>query len=299
MTEKSLFSRIEDELKAALKERNAVKVSTLRMLKADMVTEAIAKKTPVLKDAEALAVVARQIKRHHDSIEQFEKGKRADLAEKVKQAVVSIYTKTQTPYRVKLLPIPFIGRGFPVSLPGIALGSGFFIHSSGYLLTNEHVIHNAEQIRILMYNGVEFSVTVVARDPVFDLALLKVRGSKFEFPVLPMGDSNAIGVGDLVIAVGNPLGLGHTVTSGIISQTGRNLMGVSSEEARNVQFLQTDTAINPGSSGGPLITHTGAWIGVNTAGVVEAQGIGFAVPSSAVLEFLEDVLAGKGEEVLQ
>ncbi|UCD58471.1 MAG: trypsin-like peptidase domain-containing protein, partial [Candidatus Hydrogenedentota bacterium] len=174
-------------------------------------------------------------------------------------------------------------------------GSGFFIHPAGYLLTNNHVIEDATEIRVLMRDGTDFGVIVVARDPVFDLALLKIQDSKGEFPVLPMGDSQAVGVGDLVIAVGNPLGLGHTVTSGIISQTGRNLSGVSDEEARHIWFIQTDTAINPGSSGGPLITLTGAWIGVNTAGAKEAQGIGFAVPSSQVREFLDKVRAGKGE----
>jgi serine protease DegS len=109
-----------------------------------------------------------------------------------------------------------------------------------------------------------------------------------------MGDSDAIAVGDMTIAVGNPLGLGHTVTFGIVSQTGRNLSGVSDEEGRPIQFIQTDTAINPGSSGGPLITLTGAWVGVNTAGAIGAEGIGFAVPSAQVLEFLDEVLAGKG-----
>jgi S1-C subfamily serine protease len=107
-----------------------------------------------------------------------------------------------------------------------------------------------------------------------------------------------------VIAVGNPLGLGHTVTEGIISQTGRNLeaylkeqQSEEEEEKRRILYLQTSTAINPGSSGGPLITLTGAWIGVNTAGITEAQNIGFAVPSSQVREFLDNVRAGNGETV--
>ena len=97
-----------------------------------------------------------------------------------------------------------------------------------------------------------------------------------------------------MVAVGNPLGLGHTVTAGIISQTGRNLSGVSRVEGRRVDFVQTDTAINPGSSGGPLVTLQSAWVGVNTAGIVEAQNIGFAVPSGQVREFLDKVLAGDG-----
>jgi S1-C subfamily serine protease len=178
----------------------------------------------------------------------------------------------------------------------MGLGSGFFIHPSGYLLSNNHVIKDATEIRTLTRDGADLSVIVVARDPVFDLALLKILGSEREFPVLPMGDSEAVGVGDLVIAVGNPLGLGHTVTSGIISQTERNLSGVSDEEARQIRFIQTDTAINPGSSGGPLITLTGAWVGVNTAGVTEAQNIGFAVPSTQVQEFLDKVRAGEGQQ---
>jgi S1-C subfamily serine protease len=180
-----------------------------------------------------------------------------DVAQKSGKAVVSIYVKTQTAARVRLLPIPIPGLGIPVRLPGTGLGSGFFVHPSGYLLTNNHVIKDAEQISVLTRDEADFGVIVVARDPVFDLALLKIQGAEREFPVLPMGDSEAVGVGDLVIAVGNPLGLGHTVTSGIISQTGRDLSGVSDEEARRIRFIQTDTAINPGSSGGPLITLTG------------------------------------------
>ena len=178
----------------------------------------------------------------------------------------------------------------------MGLGSGFFIHSSGYLLTNNHVVANAESIRVLTRDGADYEVGVVARDPLYDLALCKVRGTGHDFPVIPMGDSTQIGPGDIVIAVGNPLGLGHTVTAGIVSATERNLSGVEPEEdLRHVEFIQTDTAINPGSSGGPLVTLSGAWIGVNSAGVLQAQNIGFAVPSAQGLEFLEDILAGKGE----
>jgi S1-C subfamily serine protease len=213
------------------------------------------------------------------------------------QAVVSIYVETQTSARVRFLPIP--GTGIPVEVPGRGLGSGFFIHPSGYLLTNDHVIRNAESIKILLQDGLDFEVVIVARDPVFDLALLKIQNPERSFPILAMGDSEAVGVGDLVIAVGNPLGLGHTVTSGIISQTGRTLTGVPEEQARKISFIQTDTAINPGSSGGPLITLTGAWVGVNTAGISEAQGIGFAVPSSQVLDFLNRVRSGDGVPVYE
>jgi S1-C subfamily serine protease len=216
------------------------------------------------------------------------------LAEKTKAAVVSIYVKTNTPYRVKLFPILIPGAGIKVKLPGIGLGSGFIIHSSGYVLTNNHVIENAEQISALMYDGKDFPVTVVARDWMYDLALLKIEENGQQFPVLPMGDSNAVGPGDYVIAVGNPLGLGNTVTAGIISQTNRELSGVSDDEAANLRFIQTDAAINPGSSGGPLITLSGAWIGVNTLGTAQATGIGFAVPSNYVRDFLKRVRSGEG-----
>jgi serine protease Do len=217
------------------------------------------------------------------------------VSERVKTAVVSIYVRTQTPVRVSLLPIRLPFTSVRVRLPGRSLGSGFFIHPSGYLLTNDHVIRDATQIRALTSDETDLEVTVLARDPVYDLALLKVKDPDRSFAVLPMGDSKAAAVGDLTIAVGNPLGLGHTVTFGIISQTDRNLSGVSPDEGRPIEFLQTDSAVNPGSSGGPLVTLSGAWIGVNTAGIPGAQNIGFAVPSSQVLEFLNEVLAGKGD----
>ncbi len=210
-------------------------------------------------------------------------------------AVVSLFVKVSNPYTVSLLPIRVLGIN--VDLPGEALGSGFFIHPSGYLLTNDHVVRHADEIKARTATGDELSVIVVARDPVLDLALCRVKyqdGTR-RFPALRMGDSEIIDVGEPVIAVGNPLGLGHTVTQGIISQTGRNLYGVKKEEGRFIEYLQTDTAINPGSSGGPLITMTGAWIGVNTAGLQGAQGINFAVPSHQVKEFLQVVFDGKGE----
>jgi S1-C subfamily serine protease len=218
------------------------------------------------------------------------------VAEEAKDAVVSIYIKSNTPYRLKLLPFSPFG-GIPVKVPGFGLGSGFFIHPSGYLITNNHVIEDAEQIKILTNSGNDYDVVVVARDPVCDLALLKVRGSsQTRFKVLPMGDSDVIDSGEMVIAVGNPLGLGHTVTFGIISQTYRNIMGNLDENGRHVDFIQTDTAINPGSSGGPLITLSGSWVGVNTAILATAQGIGFAVPSHQVLEFLDTIRAGQSRK---
>ncbi len=215
------------------------------------------------------------------------------VAEKSKEAVVSIYVKTRTPYRWNVIPFSPFG-GIPLKVPGIGLGSGFFIHPSGYILTNNHVVEYAEQIMARTNKGVDYNVTVIANDPAYDLALLKIniRGDH-KFDTLEIGDSDAVEAGDMVIAVGNPLGLGHTVTAGIISKTYRNL-GIN-PGGREIEFIQTDTAINPGSSGGPLITLTGACIGINTAVVARAQGIGFAVSSKLIKIFLDDVRAGKGQ----
>ena len=217
------------------------------------------------------------------------------VAAAVDSAVVSIFVKTETPVKMRLIPIRFSFTGLPMKLPGQGLGSGFFIHPSGYLLTNEHVIRNATDIRIMTANGTEYVAELIAADPVYDLALLKVNSpNNLKFSFIPMGDSTELRAGDKVVAVGNPLGFGHTVTSGIISHTGRSLFEEKDPGGRYVRYMQTDAAINPGSSGGPLITLTGSWIGLNTAQIANTQGIGFTVPSSQVTEFLANVLEGKG-----
>ena len=217
------------------------------------------------------------------------------VAEVAGPAVVSLYVKTATPVRVRLIPIKLSFTGIPAKLPGVGLGSGFFIHPDGYILTNEHVIRNASEIRVMTLDGIDHAATLVATDPVYDLALLKVEApQKRPFHYLPMGDSTAMLGGDHVIAVGNPLGFGHTVTSGIISHTGRSLFEEEDSGGRYTRYIQTDVAINPGSSGGPLITLSGAWIGLNTAQIANSQGIGFTVPSSQVTEFLGNVLEGRG-----
>lgn len=220
-------------------------------------------------------------------------------AEEAMAAVVSLYTQTASPYRVSLLPIPVPGTSFRVALPGRALGSAFFVHPEGYLLSNNHVIEDATSIKASTTDGKTFALTVLARDPALDLALLAVadRRRGTEFPYIPLGDSAEVAPGDLVIAIGNPLGLGHTVTQGIISQTGRRIAELErSEGGRHIAFLQTSTPINPGSSGGPLITLTGAAVGVNAVAVVGAQGIAFTIPSEQVRTFVETVLTGGGVE---
>ncbi len=217
------------------------------------------------------------------------------VAEAAMPAVVSIYTTTAEPYVVSLLPIPVPGLSFRLPLPGEALGSAFFIHPEGYLLTNEHVIHNAVSIRARTPDEQDFDLEVLARDPVLDIALLRVVDADREFAHIAVGDSAVVGVGDQVVAIGNPLGLGHSVSQGIISQTGRELLTLEDpQEGRQIEFLQTDTAINQGSSGGPLLTLSGDAIGMNTAVARQAEGIAFAVPTSQIIAFIEAVVAGDG-----
>lgn len=217
-----------------------------------------------------------------------------NVAHNVKGAVLSLYVRTSTPYRVRLLPFSLPFGGVSMTLRGQALGSGFIVHPSGYVITNNHVIADADLVSGLTSDGTDVELSILARDPALDLALLKIKGEHPAFPCVRMGDSSEVQIGDVVVAIGNPLGLGHTVTSGIISQTARNLSGVVDDTGRTVDFLQTDAAINEGSSGGPLVTMTGAWVGVNTAIVAGAQGLGFAVPSSQVEEFLKAVTDGRG-----
>jgi S1-C subfamily serine protease len=218
------------------------------------------------------------------------------LVERTMPAVVSIYIETAEPYRVSLFPIPIPGTYFRIPLEGMALGSAFFIHPSGYLLTNNHVVDRARSIKASTSDGRNYDLIVVARDPALDIALLRIAAPGGEVAYIPLGDSDQVAVGDRVIAIGNPLGLGHTVTEGIISQTGRDLYRLAAQPGRHIEFLQTDTAINAGSSGGPLITLTGAAIGINTAVVAEAHGIAFTVPSKQIRQFLNRVIGGAGDQ---
>jgi len=152
-----------------------------------------------------------------------------------------------------------------------SLGSGFIIDKDGYILTNNHVIEKATKITVRLLNHKEYKAKVVGRDPKTDIALLKINAHNL--PVLSLGNSDKLQVGDWVVAIGNPFGLGHTVTVGIISAKER-IIGAGPYD----NFLQTDAAINPGNSGGPLLNLRGNVVGINTAIVAQAQGIGFAIP---------------------
>ena len=161
-----------------------------------------------------------------------------------------------------------------------SLGSGFIIHSTGYIVTNNHVVEGATEIKVTTSTQEEFAATLVGRDPKTDLALIKVKSSK-PLPTVPFGDSDALEVGEWVLAIGNPFGLGHTVTSGIVSAKGR-IIGAGPYD----DFIQTDASINPGNSGGPLFNMRGEVIGINTAIVAGGQGIGFAIPINLAKEVL-------------
>ena len=168
----------------------------------------------------------------------------------------------------------FFGE-MPKSYKARSLGSGFIIDPKGYVVTNNHVVEGADKIKIILVGGKEYQATVKGRDPKTDLALIQIVKPPADLPFLKLGDSDAIQVGDWVLAVGNPFGLGHTVTQGIISAKGR-VIGAGPYD----NFLQTDASINPGNSGGPLLNLTGEVIGINTAILASGQGIGFATPSN-------------------
>jgi serine protease Do len=156
------------------------------------------------------------------------------------------------------------------------LGSGFIISKDGYILTNNHVVGNVDKITVVLKDGRKFdNAKLIGTDPATEVALIKIPGE--DFPVLPMGNSDKIEIGDWVIAIGNPFGLTETVTVGVISAVGRSNVGIAAYE----DFIQTDAAINPGNSGGPLINLDGQAIGINTAIYSEGggyMGIGFAIP---------------------
>jgi serine protease Do len=220
----------------------------------------------------------------------------ADLAESVKPAVVNISTLSSV--RIPGNPFQFFfGEGprdgsraseqfdayirrFFGDIPDRelkqkSLGSGVIIDRSGYILTNNHVVQRADEITVRMTDGREFRARVMGRDAKTDLSLIKIPSEGHNLPFLPLGDSDKMRVGDWVLAIGNPFGLAHTVTKGIISATGR-VIGTGPYD----NFLQTDAPVNPGNSGGPIVSLKGEVVGIATAIIATGQGIGFAVPSN-------------------
>ncbi len=170
------------------------------------------------------------------------------------------------------MPFPRTPKGFRKR----GVGSGVIISGDGYILTNNHVIENATAITVKMNDNSQFKAKVVGKDPRSDIALIKID-SKKELPFAELGDSSKLRIGDWVIAIGNPFGLEHTVTAGIISAKGRRDVNPGGRQGY-YNFIQTDASINPGNSGGPLIDMEGKVIGINTAIIASGQGIGFAIP---------------------
>ncbi|MCD7951910.1 MAG: Do family serine endopeptidase [Synergistaceae bacterium] len=173
----------------------------------------------------------------------------------------------------------------PRKVPRRGKGSGFIVSKEGYILTNNHVVEDADKIKVTMLDGRTFDAKKVGQDPTFDLAVIQIKAK--DLPVLQLGDSSATEVGEQVVAIGNPHGFENTVTAGIISAKNRTLQA---PEINFQGFLQTDAAINPGNSGGPLIDLNGNVIGINTAIVPYAQGIGFAIPVNMAKQIMDDLI---------
>ena len=216
----------------------------------------------------------------------------ADVAERVTPAVVNITTESTR--RTANLPNmdgapPFFRDFFGPNgrpRPEMGAGSGVVISSDGYIVTNNHVVERADTVKVTFTDQREFKAKVIGTDKSSDLALIKVEATNL--PSLQMGDSGKLRLGEYVLAVGNPFGVGQTVTMGIVSAKGRSRIGIVDYE----DFIQTDAAINPGNSGGALVNMRGELIGINTAILSRsggAQGIGFAVPTSMVKPIVEQV----------
>ena len=222
----------------------------------------------------------------------------APVAKRVAPAVVNVYALQTARQNHPFFDDPFFrrffgGQGF--GIPGEraqrSLGSGVIVDPSGIVVTNHHVIEGADAVRIALADKREFDATVLLRDQRSDLAVLRIKDDREQFPAAELGDSDAIEVGDIVLAIGNPFGVGQTVTQGIVSAVARTQMGISDYQF----FIQTDAAINPGNSGGALVSMTGRVVGINTAIFSRtggSLGIGFAIPANMVRVVVESARAG-------
>jgi serine protease DegS len=218
----------------------------------------------------------------------------ADAVQRAAPSVVNVFaTKITRTKRHPLFDDPLFKRFFgdQTERPKIkrenSLGSGVIVDGNGYVLTNNHVIDSASEIHIVLGDGRSLPARIVGNDPETDLALLQAAGDRF--PVATLGDSAPMQVGDVVMAIGNPFGVGQTVTLGIVSATGRNQLGITDFE----NFIQTDAAINPGNSGGALINAAGEVVGINTAIFSESggsHGIGFAIPIQLAREVMRQLI---------
>jgi serine protease Do len=208
----------------------------------------------------------------------------ADVAERVLPSVVTVSTTVVQHQQQSMFP--FFGGGGPSEREASGIGSGVIVSADGYILTNNHVVAEAKEIKVTVSDKREFDATVVGTDPKSDLAVIKIKGAPSGLRPAEFGDSSKLRLGDVVLAIGNPLGVGQTVTMGIVSAKGRADLGIAAYE----DFIQTDAAINPGNSGGALIDTEGKLVGINTAILSRSggyQGIGLAIPSSMAQPIME------------
>jgi serine protease DegQ len=216
----------------------------------------------------------------------------ADAARKATPSVVNIYTSKEVRQRNPIQDDPIMRRFFP-NLPegekrrATSLGSGVIVSSEGFVLTNNHVIEDADDIQLVLFDGRRMRATVRGSDPESDLAVLQTEGK--DLPAVTFGKLDNVQVGDAVLAIGSPFGFGSSVTHGIVSALGRNHLGINRFE----DFIQTDAAVNPGNSGGALVDSSGNLIGINSAIFSQSggsQGIGFAIPITIARSVLEQII---------
>ncbi|RLA37654.1 MAG: serine endoprotease DegQ, partial [Gammaproteobacteria bacterium] len=218
----------------------------------------------------------------------------APMLERVTPAVVNIATRGRVQQRENpLLRDPFFRRFFDLpaprrNRPSQSLGSGVIIDADqGYVITNHHVVSKADAIMVTLRDGRELPATLVGSDPEADVAVVQIEADGLT--AVSLADSDRLRVGDFVVAIGNPFGLGQTVTSGIVSALGRSGLGIEGYE----DFIQTDASINPGNSGGALVNLHGELIGINTAILAPSGGnvgIGFAIPANMVSELVQQLV---------
>ena len=225
----------------------------------------------------------------------------AVIAQKVGPAVVRIdSSRTVKNPNADMFKDPFFRNFFGSQMPQMpdtqvqkGMGSGFIVNKDGTILTNAHVVDGAQKVMVTLKDGRTFEGKVMGKDAVTDVAVVKVDGK--DLPTVKVGDSNSLQPGEMAIAIGNPLGLDNTVTQGIISATGRSSGQIGVPDQR-VNFIQTDAAINPGNPGGPLLNQKGEVIGINTAIIQGAQGLGFAIPIDTAQRISDQLIAsGKVE----
>ena len=221
----------------------------------------------------------------------------APVVQKAAPAVVNVYAAKVVENRNPFFDDPFFRRffggegGLPRERKASSLGSGVIVDAGGLVVTNNHVIEGADEVKVALADKREFEAEIVLKDPRTDLAVLRIKDSRERFPVIELGDSDGLLVGDLVLAIGNPFSVGQTVTQGIVSAVARTQVGITDYQF----FIQTDAAINPGNSGGALVDLSGRLVGVNTAIYSRSGGsigIGFAIPVNMVRVVVASALSG-------